>query len=263
MLSSHPHDANGFLSDANGCDLGNGCDENDMRTARGLHARKKVIRRSAYVRRLQATLSTSGALEPPHCCGERDISSDIAFVCVCYAQVSPSSPILICRTRRPTRLGPSTGMCCWLLRIVLVCCSVMASNDGDDLLNTIRQSTSTRRLSPPTSPARWYSPLTYALLNPSSLRQRTNGSCDARPRGGHARSGPQLFRFRFVTVMIFSCSLSPVVVLVSRLFCGRRFERSEGAAHGATDDARVTRAARAYTMGGSRRRSRAGVFAPL
>ena len=42
--------------------------------------------------------------------------------------------------------------------------------------------------------------------------------------------------------MIFSCSLSPVVVLVSRLFCGRRFERSEGVAHGATDDARATRA---------------------
>jgi hypothetical protein len=61
--------------------------------------------------------------------------------------------------------------------------------------------------------------------------------------------------------MIFSCSLSPVVVLVSRLFCGRRFERSEGAAHGATDDARATRAARAYTTGGSRRRSRAGAFA--
>ena len=234
-----------------------------MRRRGGFHARKKVIRRSAYVRRLQATLLTSGALEPSPCCRERDISSDIAFVCVRYAQVSPSSPILLCRTRRPTRLGPSTGMCCWLLRIALVCCSVMASNDGDDLLDTIRQSTSTRRLSPPTSPARWYSPMTYALLNPSSLRQRTNGSCDARPRGGHARSGPRLFRFRFVTVMIFSCSLSPVVVLVSRLFCGRRFERSEGAAHGATDDARVTRAARAYTMGGSRRRSRAGVFAPL
>ena len=49
----------------------------------------------------------------------------------------------------------------------------MASNDGDDLLDAIRQSTSTRRLSPPTSPARWYSPMTYALLNPSSLRQRT------------------------------------------------------------------------------------------
>ena len=62
-------------------------------------------------------------------------------------------------------------------------------------------------------------------------------------------------------VVIFSCSLSPVVVLVSRLFCGRRFERSEGAAHGATDDARATRAARAYTTGGSRRRSRAGAFA--
>ena len=64
-------------------------------------------------------------------------------------------------------------------------------------------------------------------------------------------------------VVIFSCSLSPVVVLVSHLFCGRRFERSEGAAHGATDDARATRAARAYTTGGSRRRNRAGVFAPL
>ena len=61
--------------------------------------------------------------------------------------------------------------------------------------------------------------------------------------------------------MIFSCSLSPVVVLVLRLFCGRRFERSEGAAHGATDDARATRAACAYTTGGSRRRSRAGAFA--
>ena len=62
-------------------------------------------------------------------------------------------------------------------------------------------------------------------------------------------------------VVIFSCSLSPVVVLVSHLFCGRRFERSEGAAHGATDNARATRAARAYTTGGSRRRSRAGAFA--
>ena len=103
--------------------------------------------------------------------------------------------------------------------------------------------------------------MSQALLDQLVRIADVNGSCDARPRGGHARSGPQLFRFRFVTVMIFSCSLSPVVVLVSRLFCGRRFERSEGAAHGATDDARATRAARAYTTGGSRRRSRAGAFA--
>jgi len=103
--------------------------------------------------------------------------------------------------------------------------------------------------------------MSQALLDQLVRIADVNGSCDARPRGGHARSGPQLFRFRFVTVMIFSCSLSPVVVLVSRLFCGRRFERSEGAAHGATDDARATRAARAYTTGGSRRGSRAGAFA--
>jgi len=103
--------------------------------------------------------------------------------------------------------------------------------------------------------------MSQALLDQLVRIADANGSCDARPRGGHARSGPQLFRFRFVTVMVFSCSLSPVVVLVSRLFCGRRFERSEGAAHGATDDARATRAARAYTTGGSRRRSRAGAFA--
>ena len=103
--------------------------------------------------------------------------------------------------------------------------------------------------------------MSQALLDQLVRIADVNGSCDARPRGGHARSGPQLFRLRFVTVMIFSCSLSPVVVLVSRLFCGRRFERSEGAAHGATDDARATRAARAYTTGGSRRGSRAGAFA--
>ena len=58
--------------------------------------------------------------------------------------------------------------------------------------------------------------------------------------------------------MIFSCSLSPVVVIVSRLFCGRRFERSEEAAHGATDDARV---ARAYTTGGVAAAPRGGAAA--
>ena len=91
-------------------------------------------------------------------------------------------------------------------------------------------------------------------------RRREGRAIGARVHRGWL-SPPQSSRGVRATVVIFLCSLSPVVVLVSRVFCGRRFERSEGVAHEATDDARGTREARAYTTGGSRRRSRAGAFA--
>ena len=51
------------------------------------------------------------------------------------------------------------------------------------------------------------------------------------------------------TLVVFSCSLSSVVVLVSRLLCGRRFERSEGAA---STERQATRAQRARNARGAR-----------
>ena len=72
------------------------------------------------------------------------------------------------------------------------------------------------------------------------------GRAVGRARGARVHrwwlSPPQSSRGVRATLVIFSCSLSPVVVLVSHFFCGRRFERSEGAAHARSDRRRARRA---------------------